>query len=317
MRLKLFRAADMAGAMRRVRAELGHPAPFHLKYLGLGNEEHDTTAFRTLFPRFVQAIRTRHPEILIVGTSGLGDRIPLFDLMRTCGVDITDEHYYPAPEWFIANRHRFDRLPRGTPRVYIGEYGARNAASGNTLFAALAEAVYLTGVERNADQVVMTAYAPLLGRYGSSVSRRVLIWFDAERLVLTPNYHVQRLFSTNVGDRYLASSIAFADPTVGSAAAAPALAVSATRVTPDGTLYLKIVNPTEEPFDARIVLEDLAAGQLTGERMLMTGSKNDMNDRSEPNRVAPVATPLTVNSTFATSVPAMSLQVLRLAPSRR
>ena len=185
---------------------MGHPAPFGLKYVGLGNEEHDTSLFRGYYPAFVKALREAHPEISIVGTSGLGTGISIYNFMRDLDVDLSDEHYYEPPDWFVANRERFDESPRGGPKVYVGEYASR----GNTLFNALAEATYLTGVVRNADVVAMTAYAPLLARYGHTQwTAANLIHFDDKRVVPTPNYYVQQLFSTNVGSRYLPSRVTF------------------------------------------------------------------------------------------------------------
>lgn len=183
-----------------VRASMGRPEPFNLKYIGLGNEEHHTKEFEERFPYFVKALRERHPEIQIVGTSGLGPEIPIYDFMNRQGVEITDEHYYMAPEWYIENEDRFDSFDRAKVKIYVGEYASR----GNKQFNAVAEAVFLTGIERNADMVLMTAYAPLLARYDFTQWKAAdLIWFDHERVVLTPNYHVQRLFSVHKGDHYV------------------------------------------------------------------------------------------------------------------
>lgn len=183
-----------------LRAEMGHPEPFKLKYIGLGNEEHHTKQFEERFAHFVRAIRARDPEIKIVGTSGLGPGIPIYNFMTAQGVDVSDEHYYMAPEWFIQNQNRFDNFDRAKPKVFVGEYASR----GNTLYNAVAEAVFLTGIERNADIVHMTAYAPLFARYRFTQWRAAnLIWFDHKTVVRTPNYHVQQMFSLNKGDVYL------------------------------------------------------------------------------------------------------------------
>jgi alpha-L-arabinofuranosidase len=291
----------------RVRADMGHPAPFGLKYLGLGNEEHDTTSMRSVFPRFVEAVRAAHPEIQIIGTSGGGSDIPLFDLMERCRVDITDEHYYRPPEWYIENRNRFDGLKRGAPKVFVGEYASR----GNAMFNAVAEAVYLTGIERNSDQVPMTAYAPLLARYNFTQWKAAnLIWFDADSVVLTPNYHVQRLFGTHLGDRSLPSTVVFAlSPAPG--AVAPVLGVSAARLDRDGTVILKIANPTDTAIQARIVLDGITS-RLRGECTLLAGPRDAVNDLDNRTRVSPVVTAIEVAPAFVQAVPAMSVQVLRL-----
>lgn len=191
-----------------LRAKMGHPEPFDLKYVCLGNEEHDTPECRERFPYFVEAIRERYPDIKIVGTSGLGPEIPLFDLMTKTDVYSTDEHYYMPPQWYLDNIHRFDNFDRSKPKVFVGEY----ASEGNTQFNAVAEAAYLTGVERNADIVDMTCYAPLFAKYGSTQwTKADLIWFDNKSLVKTPNYYVQQLFSTSKGDVYLDNSVEMTD----------------------------------------------------------------------------------------------------------
>lgn len=188
----------------KVRAEMGHPEPFGLKYICLGNEEHDTPEVRERFPYFVEAIRQQYPDITIIGTSGLGPEIPLFDLMTRLNVYSTDEHYYMSPNWFVQNADRFDSFDRSQPKVFVGEY----ASEGNTLVNAVAEAAYLTGVERNADIVDMTCYAPLFAKYDyTQWSAADLIWFDNEKLVKTPNYYVQQLFSVNKGDIGCANSV--------------------------------------------------------------------------------------------------------------
>ena len=187
-----------------LRAEMGHPEPFGLEYICLGNEEHDTPEVRERFPLFVKAIRQRYPEIKIIGTSGLGPNIPLYDLMTELKAYSSDEHYYMPPSWYLANVDRFDKFDRKLPKIFVGEY----ASEGNTQFNAVAEAAYLTGIERNADIVDMTCYAPLFAKIRATQWPRAdLIWFTNDRLMKTPNYYVQQLFSTNKGDVYLDNQV--------------------------------------------------------------------------------------------------------------
>jgi alpha-N-arabinofuranosidase len=295
-----------------VRAAMGHPQPFGLEYIGLGNEEHDTKSFREIFPRFVTALRAKHPEIKIVGTSGLGPKIPLFDLMETNGVDISDEHYYEAPEWFIANRNRFDSFKRGKTKIFVGEY----ASKGNKQFNAVAEAVYLTGIERNSDLVVMGAYAPLLARYNfTQWPAANLIWFDNESLVLTPSYHVQRMFSTKLGDRYLPATVNFNGPPP-QGSAEPVLAVSPTLSTRDGKLFLKIANPMDAPVKARVTITGLPGIRPDAKLEQLAAAKDASNDRANPRRVHPVLSELKAGPAFDLEVPAMSVQVLEIPTSK-
>jgi alpha-L-arabinofuranosidase len=291
-----------------VRAAMGHPQPFGLEYVGLGNEEHDTTPFRQLFPRFVQALRARHPEIKIVGTSGLGPDIPLFDLMEANAVEISDEHYYEAPQWFIANRNRFDNFHRGDTKVFVGEYASR----GNKQFNAVAEAVYLTGIERNSDLVVMGAYAPLLARYGfTQWPAANLMWFDNESIVLTPNYHVQRMFSTKLGDRYLPNTVQVAGDAQGTEKER-VLAVSPTLSHRDGKLFLKVANPMDAPVNARVTIDGLPSIRPQGKLEQLAAPKDATNDRANPQQVSPVVLVVKVGPAFDLEVPAMSVQVLEI-----
>jgi alpha-L-arabinofuranosidase len=191
-----------------VRSEMGHDEPFDLKYVCLGNEEHDTPEVRERFPLFVEAIRSAYPEIKIIGTSGLGPGLPLYDLMTEQAVYSSDEHYYESPEWFLRNQHRFDDFDRSKPKIFVGEYAAHDADRRNTLYSAVAEAAYLTGVERNGDLVDMACYAPLFGREDHLQWRPDLIYFDNRRVLRTPNYYVQQLFAQNKGDAYVPSSLA-------------------------------------------------------------------------------------------------------------
>ena len=185
-----------------VRVRMGHPEPFNLRYLCLGNEEHDNAEVRERFPLFARALREAHPEIKIIGTSGLSADIPLYDLMARERVHSSDEHYYELPDWFIHHQKRFDSFDRSKPKIFVGEY----ASWGNNLFNAVAEAAYLTGVERNGDIVDMTAYAPLFARNGRTQWNPNLLYFDQRSVLRTANYHVQQLFSLNKGDAHLSHS---------------------------------------------------------------------------------------------------------------
>ena len=187
-----------------LRAKMGHPESFDLKYICLGNEEHDRPEMRERFPYFVEAVRKKFPDVKILGTSGLGTEIPLYDLMNDLKVYGSDEHYYMSPQWYLDNTDRFDNFDRSKPKIFIGEY----ASEGNTLFNAVAEAAFLTGVERNGDIVELTCYAPLFSHYDHSQWPRAdLIWFDNRNVVKTPNYYVQQLFTRNQGNVYLHNTV--------------------------------------------------------------------------------------------------------------
>ena len=189
-----------------LRAEMGHPEPFGLEYIGLGNEESDPQFFEN-YPAFSEAVRQAHPEVRIVANSGWASEGRLFDDMwrfaRQQGADLVDEHYYNSPEWFLSNNDRYDDYDRSGPHVFIGEY----ASQSNTWWSALAEASYLTGIERNGDVVDLASYAPLLSNIDYVDWAPDLIWFDNRQAVGSTSYEVQKLFSTNAGDQVLGSRL--------------------------------------------------------------------------------------------------------------
>jgi alpha-L-arabinofuranosidase len=195
-----FANGDRSTHWGAVRASLGHPAPFSLRYLGVGNEDQIDEVFRDRFSRLLLALREHHPEIQVVGTAGPSPQGPDFDagweLARELAVPLVDEHSYKSPRWFFQNVHRYDDYDRSGPRVYLGEYGSW----GNTMLNALAEAAFMTGVERNGDVVALASYAPLLGKVGHSQWVPDLIYFDGSEVHKTLNYHVQALFSQTAGD---------------------------------------------------------------------------------------------------------------------
>jgi alpha-L-arabinofuranosidase len=184
-----------------LRAEMGHPAPFGLTHVGVGNEENLPDEFFANFARFRAAIEARYPDITVVSNSGPDDTGATFDrlweLNRAADVDMVDEHYYNSPTWFLQNNARYDSYDRNGPQVFLGEYASQD----NKLFNSLAEAAYMTGLERNADIVKLASYAPLLANIDHVQWRPDLIWFDNDESWGTTSYHVQKLFMNNVGDR--------------------------------------------------------------------------------------------------------------------
>nr|MDT0656772.1 alpha-L-arabinofuranosidase C-terminal domain-containing protein [Micromonospora sp. DSM 115978] len=188
-----------------LRAEMGHPEPFGLTHLGVGNEENLPDAYFANFERFRAAIEAAYPEIVVIGNSGPDDEGFTFDrlweLNRAAGVAMVDEHYYNNPDWFLQNNARYDSYDRAGPQVFLGEYASRD----NKLFNSLAEAAYMTGLERNADVVKLAAYAPLLANIDHVQWRPDLIWFDNDESWGTTSYQVQKLFMNNVGDRTVPS----------------------------------------------------------------------------------------------------------------
>ncbi len=199
----------------RLRAEQGHPAPFGLKYLGLGNEERISPEFAERFKYLYERITKAHPEIVIVGTAGPGSHPGNGDfeqgwrLAEELQVPILDEHYYEPRDYFLKSR-QYDQYPRDRrTKVYLGEYAAKD----KKLIDALAEALYLLHVERNGDVVAMTSYAPLFARKGTNNWNPNLIYFDNERQFLTCSYYVQQMFGLSSGQYYYGDCVTIDEKT--------------------------------------------------------------------------------------------------------
>jgi len=266
------------------RAAAGHPAPFKLKMMGVGNEQWGMP-YMDRYPKFAQAIHQRHPEIQLVASAGPAPADNNFRLawanFRQWHADIVDEHCYAAPSWFLENDTRYDRYDRKGPKVFMGEYAAQSSGvakpdNTNNLECALAEAAYLTGLERNAEVVRMASYAPLFGQVDAWQWTPNLIWCDNLRVWGTPSYFVQQLFARNRGDRVL--------PTMGMGVGR----VYANAVWDEaaGEIILKVVNPART---ATVVATRLSGVLSTGATMrefeLAGAGPREVNSADSPNRV--------------------------------
>ncbi|MDA3817305.1 MAG: alpha-L-arabinofuranosidase [Prolixibacteraceae bacterium] len=195
----------------KLRAEMGHPEPFNLTYLGIGNEQWGSQYIER-YKEFHKVLKEEHPEIKIISAAGptTDERNTyLWKELKKLNADIVDEHYYKPPEWFLENADRYDSFDRNGPKVFAGEYASHvkieNKApeARNNWWAALTEAAYMTGLERNADIVTMTAYAPLLAHKEAWQWNPDMIWFNNLEATPTPNYMVQQIFAQNKGDKSL------------------------------------------------------------------------------------------------------------------
>ena len=286
------------------RAAAGHPAPFHLEYIGIGNEDKQTDEFRARFKMIYAAVHARHPEITIIGTAGpfpAGEDYDLgWRLADSLSIAVVDEHYYEKPEWFLSNGGRYDGYDRNKTKVYIGEY----ASQGNTLYNALAEAAYMTSLERNGDIVHMASYAPLLANVHHTSWNPDLIYFSNTSVLRTANYYVQQLFTMNEGDIYY--------PGVITAATDTGVAASCVMDSRTGDIILKVVHTG--PGNARVTIDLARFGELIrpATRMLLTGAPEDKNTAIAPDRVAPIEVVMEINKKFVLDIPAYSLQVIRV-----
>ena len=202
-----FANGDVTTTWGKLRAEMGYPAPFNLKFIGIGNEQWGPEYPERLEP-FVKAIRKAYPDIKIIGSSGPSSEGEQFEYlwpeMKRINVDLVDEHFYRPESWFLKQGSRYDNYDRKGPKVFAGEYACHGEGKKwNHFYASLLEAAFMTGMERNADVVHMATYAPLFAHAEGWQWRPDMIWFDNLRSVKTVSYYVQQLYSLNKGTHVL------------------------------------------------------------------------------------------------------------------
>ncbi len=252
------------------RAEAGHPSPFNLKMIGIGNEDIISETFKERFLMIFNAIKEHYPEIEVVGTVGPfyegADYTAGWEFAREHDIPMVDEHYYVEPGWLIHNGDYYDNYPRGGTQVYLGEYASHLPDRASSLEAALSNALYLTSVERNADVVTMTSYAPLLAKENHTQWRPDLIYFNNDSVMLTPDYYVQKMYGNNSGTHYIPADrqLSDSDPDL-----AVRLGNSITIDNATGDIIVKLVNMT--PLVIKTSME--VNGKAT--RTLLTGNPDD------------------------------------------
>lgn len=288
------------------RAAAGHPQPFGLQYLGIGNEDKITPIFRERFEMIYNAVKAKHPEITVIGTVGPnpdgGDYVNGWKIADELQLPMVDEHCYKSPQWFWENLLRYDAYDRSKSKVYLGEWAAFDDKRRSTLRSAISEAAYLTGLERNADVVCFASYAPLLAKRDHIDWSPDLIFFTNTEVFPTINYRVQELFSLNSGDFYLPTELSDGGtPTT--------LAASAVRESKSGDLILKLVNGSNTAKPLRISLAGVKNLPVNVSRIVLAGP-----DPMETNErlIQPQSSTMPIASTFDYEAPANSLTVLRL-----
>lgn len=263
---------DVSTTWGAKRAKAGHPEPFNLRMIGIGNEDLITEAFKERFLMIFNAIKDKYPDIEVVGTVGPfyegADYDAGWEFARKNHIPVVDEHYYVSPGWLIHNGNFYDKYPRGgnETKVYLGEYASHLPGRASNLEAALSNALYLTNVERNADIVTMTSYAPLLAKKNHTQWRPDLIYFDNESIRLTPDYYVQKMYGNNSGTSYVTSTRTLSD---NDEAIACRLGQSVVIDEETGDTILKLVNMTPMAIVTSTGLN--ADAELT----LLTGAHND------------------------------------------
>ena len=284
---------DVTTTWGKKRAEQGHPKPFGLKYLGLGNEERISPEFCERFRYLYNKVKEAHPEIVIVGTAGPGshpgnpDLENGWKLAEDLGMPIIDEHYYERRDYFL-NSRQYDQYPRDRKtKVYLGEYAAKD----KKLIDALAEGLYLLHVERNGDVVSMTSYAPLFAKKGATNWNPDLIYFDNERPYLTCSYYVQQMFGQSAGQYYYGDCVRFdgdaadvVQPVADSHYGQSVVLNVKTR-----RLFVKLCNATAEKKTAKLDLSRFRGLKPTAIQTMLKGQPEDENNYDQ-QPIAPQTT---------------------------
>jgi len=288
-----FANGSVTSPWGKLRAQMGHPEPFHLKMIGVGNEQWGPR-YVERYKIFAAALKAQHPEIKLVVAAGPAPSGEPFESMwatwRQLHADIVDEHYYMSPEWFLTNTSRYDHYDRSGPKVFAGEYAAQtvgttSSENRNNWKAAISEAAFMTGLERNADVVQMASYAPLLANVDAWQWKPDAIWFDNLRSYGTPDYYVQKLFANNVGTRIVPVT-----PQADSG-----LYTSASLDERSGELIVKAINYTSTTRPAQIRLSGIHSSGMAKVTTL-SADLNAENSFDHPTAVAPESSTLEVRS---------------------
>ena len=307
-----FANGDVTTKWGKLRAAMGHPKPFNLKMMGVGNEQWDVQ-YIDRYKLFAKAIHAKYPNIKLVTSSGPSPSGDKFDFLqkelRAQNANFLDEHYYQSPDWFLQNASRYDNYDRNSSKIFAGEYAAhvkepRNAKDAETMncwVSALAEAAFMTGLERNADVVQMASYAPLLAHVEAWQWRPDMIWFDNLRAVGTPNYYVQKLFSNNKGTDVVPALIN------GKAVEGQdSLYASAVLDKSNRQLIVKLVNTSANVMPADVDLAGKIQLQNKGTLTELTSANlMDINTLDDPKKIYPTDKNIQLNGTKL---------VLKLAP---
>jgi alpha-L-arabinofuranosidase len=283
----------------KVRAEMGHPAPFNLKYLGVGNEQWDYDeqhggfgpVFTSRLKKFSDAIRKKYPNIKLIGTTGPNSEGWDFDLlqprMKELKVDLYDEHYYRNEAWFLSHGLRYDTYDRKGPKVFAGEYACHgsNKHKWNHYYTSLLEAAHMTGIERNADIVHMATYAPLFAHVEGWQWRPDAIWYDNLRMFKSVSYYVQQLYATNKGTHVLKLTMN-KQPVAGQPGQDGLFASSVFDAT-TGEVIVKVVNTSDAQQPVSIQLHGIKGARTAHTITLCHNSMDDENTLDQPEKIIP------------------------------
>jgi alpha-N-arabinofuranosidase len=306
------------------RAKDGHPAPFPLHYVEVGNEDNfdRSGSYDGRFAQFFNAIKAKYPGLQVIATTPVKGVTP----------DLVDEHYYKSQEQMESQSHMYDYRPRTGPKIFVGEWATRVGSPTPNMAGALGDAAWMCCMERNSDIVLLESYAPLFvnvsnpGKNGSMQWRTDLIGYDALTSYGSPAYYAQKMFSTHHGDEVLATDSqdipAYGwklPPARGSNGAqqvrqVPSLFFDATRDSRSGTIYLKVVNRLGTPQPVKIQISGASAVEGEGQALVLKASSpDDTNSIQEPARIVPVMENVNgLGTDFTREFPPYSITILEL-----
>lgn len=276
----------------KLRSDLGHPLPFNLKMIGVGNEQWGPQ-YIARWKIFVKALKSKYPQLRLVSSVGPAPQGKEFNLLdstfRNLGADILDEHYYQSPKWFLDNVTRYDKYDRKGPKIFAGEYAAQSVApvspdNKNNWQCAMSEAAFMTGLERNAGVVTMASYAPLFAHVDGWQWTPDLIWFDNLRSYATPDYYVQQLYSLNKGTAVIPLTLEGKPVTGQQGAFASAVLDEGTR-----ELIIKFINTHKESVSPVFILNGLKGKAVSARLTTLQNDRLDaVNSLDEPGTIVPV-----------------------------
>ncbi len=300
----------------KLRADMGHPKPFSLKYIGVGNEQWGPDYIER-YKIFEKAIKSKYPNIIIVSGSGPSPDGEHFEYgmaeLKKLNAELIDEHYYKSPQWFRENATRYDQYDRKGPKIFAGEYAAQsvsgaNSNNRNNWECAFSEAAFMTGLERNAEVVNLTSYAPLMAHEDAWQWTPDMIWFNNLEAYGSANYYVQKMFSTNKGTDLLAIT-KDGKPLIGQ----NNLYASAVKDINAKEVIVKLVNTSSTQHEVKI---DLKGSKLASQGTVITLTSPNLQDENtftEPKKISPKESEFKLKGVEAKmNLPAYSVTVLRL-----
>jgi alpha-L-arabinofuranosidase len=326
-----FANGDPSTPWGKVRADMGHPEPFNLKFLGVGNEQWDYDAqhsptkqdapvFTERLKKFSDALRAKYPDLKLIGTTGPNSEGWDFDLlqprMKELKVDLYDEHYYRNEKWFLSHGLRYDSYDRKGPRVFAGEYACHGSGKKwNHFETSLYEAAHMTGIERNADIVHMATYAPLFAHVEGWQWRPDAIWYDNLRSFKSVSYYVQQMFAMNKGTNVL--SLTMDKQPVAGQEGQDGLFASAVWDKDTQEIIVKVVNTSNQPQGITLSLAGMKNATSATTLTLVCGNMDAENTLDEPEKITPKAGTATVTpgkkaSTLQDELPAKSFRLYRI-----